>query len=147
MSVVFVVVICFHQITKCNSSQIPRQVPSITICILLFTLHFLFKSSIKPPSQPQVFVQALKHNYYQTIGPDIFPYPNALLLKLLLLLFPSYGAEESSIKQSSAASWSAGLITLVHTGFPVKSSLKRQTCVCASRIELCLYLCTARQIT
>ena len=126
--------------------------PSITMHLQIYhtlplqTSLCVFKSSSKPPSQPQVFFQVSDHRYYHTIGPNTFPHPNALLLKFLLFLFPSHGAEEPSIKQLSAASWSAGLITLVPTGFAVKSSLKRKTCVCTTAIEPCLYLCTAQQI-
>lgn len=115
---------------------------TLPLCIILCDVLY----SIKSRSQPQVFLWLSEDKHYHIIRPTTISYPNALLLELLLFLFPAHGAEESSTKQSSAPSWSAGLITLVHTGFPVESLPKRQTCVCTTRIKLCLYPCTARQI-
>ena len=72
-------------------------------------------------------------------------HPNALFFEFLLPLFLSYGAEESSIQQSSATAWSAGLITLVNAGPAVKSSLRGEACVCNTRIKPCLFPSTARR--
>lgn len=115
---------------------------------IIFTSLPVFKSSSsEPPPQPPVVFKESDHSYYRTIEFYIFQYPNALLFEFLLFLFPSHGAEESSIEQSSTASWSAGLIILVDADLAVKSSLKEGTCACITRIRLCLCLCAPRQIT